>query len=108
MPNRRATATAGKAAIGNEGHFFIQSHTTEERGRSEHLSHPRPSLGPFITDNYYLTRFYTTTHNSFGGFFLRIEHPGRTPVSHHLWRYGSPFHHGALRRQVTKENSNTP
>ena len=104
-PTRRAAGRTGETPVGDERYARTQPHPGESGGRIEHLAHSRAALGPFIADDYHVSRLDFTAQNGFGSSFLRIEAAGRTGVLHHLGSHRTLFDHRTFGGDVAGQDS---
>src|SRR5208283_3401120 len=64
-------------SIGDQSHRIAKSGTDDRRGRRQHLAHPGPALGPFITDHDYVALYDLAREDRLERVLLAVEYPRR-------------------------------
>ena len=74
MADTEPACRAGKAPVGNQGHFF--AHALARKGRSgrQHFTHARPASGAFVADDNDLALFIGSFLNRFKSVFFAFKH----------------------------------
>ena len=104
MTDGGPAGTAGKAAIGDKGHVFIQPHAGQGRGRGQHFPHARAAFGAFITDDDDVAAFDFAVHDGLAGRFFGFKDAGRSLVFHHGRDHRRLLDDAAVRRDVAEQN----
>ena len=108
MSDGRPAGTTGKATVREQCHLFIEADTGNSRGGRKHFPHSRTALGPLVTNNYDVARFYLVVHDGAKGLFFGIEHPGRPLMNQHFRGDSRLFDHCTVCRQVSPQHSQSP
>ena len=103
----RASGAAAEAAVREQGHILVQTHTGNRRGGGKHLPHSWSALGALVPDDDDVIGLNLSSHDRLGGLFFRIKNPRPTFPHQHLGIHGGLFDHRPLRRQIAAQNGDT-
>ena len=104
MADGGAAGGAGEPAVGDEGHFLVQTHAGDGRGGVEHLPHARAALGAFVADDDHVAGHDLAGVDGGDGVLLAVKDPGGAFVDHHFCGHGGLLHHAAVGSQVALQH----
>src|SRR4029079_13973720 len=93
MPDHETARCPGEPAIGDQGDALAEPGALKSAGYQLHLTHPRASLGPFVTKYHHVIWPDAAPLDRFESIFLSFEYP-RGPAVHALCLAGD-FHDAA-------------
>ena len=105
MSDGSTARSPAEASVRDQRNRGTESHTGNRRGRVEHFSHARATLGSFVADHHDVSLTDLSAEYRGDGVVLGIKDPGRTFVHKHLGRNRALLDNSAFRRDVSRKDS---